>query len=68
MTDAIRPFRIRVPDEALVDLRRRVRGTRWPERATVMDKSQCVQLVIEQLRILILRPPVAAGHRTRSIS
>src|SRR3984957_15366978 len=44
MTDAIRPFRINVPDEELVDLRRRIRATRWPERETVTDESQGVQL------------------------
>jgi pimeloyl-ACP methyl ester carboxylesterase len=41
---AIRPFRINVPDEALVDLRRRVAATRWPEKETVADTSQGVQL------------------------
>ena len=43
-TDAIRPFVISIPDEALDDLRRRIRATRWPERETVMDASQGVQL------------------------
>jgi pimeloyl-ACP methyl ester carboxylesterase len=42
--DAIRPFRINVPDEALVDLRRRVGSTRWPERETVSDATQGVNL------------------------
>jgi pimeloyl-ACP methyl ester carboxylesterase len=41
---AIRPFRIDVPEEALADLRRRVAATRWPERETVADPSQGVQL------------------------
>src|SRR4051794_21485760 len=40
--DAIRPFRVAVPDEALVDLRRRIAATRWPERETVSDRSQGV--------------------------
>jgi pimeloyl-ACP methyl ester carboxylesterase len=48
MTDVIRPFRIDVPDEALVDLRRRIRETRWPERETVTDESQGVQLATIQ--------------------
>ena len=48
MTDAIRPFRINVPDEALVDLRRRIRATRWPDRETVTDESQGVQLATMQ--------------------
>jgi pimeloyl-ACP methyl ester carboxylesterase len=41
---AIRPFKIDIPDEALIDLRRRVAGTRWPDRETVEDRSQGVQL------------------------
>jgi pimeloyl-ACP methyl ester carboxylesterase len=45
MTDpTIRPFRIDVPQEALDDLRRRLAATRWPERETVADSSQGVQL------------------------
>ena len=43
--DAIRPFKIKVPDEALVDLRRRVRATQWPEQETVPDATQGVNLV-----------------------
>jgi len=47
---AIRPFHIAVPETALVDLRRRVLATRWPDRETVSDRSQGVQLVkIEEL-------------------
>jgi pimeloyl-ACP methyl ester carboxylesterase len=43
--DAIRPFSsVNVPEEALVDLRRRIVATRWPERETVTDASQGVQL------------------------
>jgi len=42
--NAIRPFRIDVPQEALVDLRRRILATRWPDRETVADPSQGVQL------------------------
>jgi pimeloyl-ACP methyl ester carboxylesterase len=41
---AIRAFRVNVPDEALVDLRTRVLATRWPEKETVNDRSQGVQL------------------------
>ena len=36
---AIRPFRIDVPVEELVDLRRRVAATQWPEKETVADES-----------------------------
>jgi pimeloyl-ACP methyl ester carboxylesterase len=46
----VRPFRIDVPEEELVDLRRRILATRWPERETVADESQGVQLAtIEEL-------------------
>jgi len=42
--DAIRPFRSNVPEDQLVDLRRRIAGTRWPDKETVTDQSQGVQL------------------------
>jgi pimeloyl-ACP methyl ester carboxylesterase len=41
---AIRPFHIDVPEADLVDLRRRIAATRWPEREIVKDQSQGVQL------------------------
>jgi pimeloyl-ACP methyl ester carboxylesterase len=44
----IRPFRINVPEEVLVDLRRRVAATRWPDRETVTDDSQGVPLATMQ--------------------
>ena len=40
MSDAVQPFRIQVSDDALDDLRRRLRATRWPERECVDDWSQ----------------------------
>ena len=40
----IRPFRVNVPDEALADLRKRVLATRWPDKETVGDRSQGMQL------------------------
>ena len=43
-TPAIRPFRINIPEEDLVDLRRRIAATRWPDRETVTDQSQGVPL------------------------
>jgi pimeloyl-ACP methyl ester carboxylesterase len=49
--DAIRPFRVDVPEEQLVDLRRRLMATRWPDRETVSDQSQGVQL--EKLQQLV---------------
>jgi pimeloyl-ACP methyl ester carboxylesterase len=44
----IRPFRVGFPDEALVDLRRRINDTRWSDRETVDDGSQGVQLAALQ--------------------
>jgi pimeloyl-ACP methyl ester carboxylesterase len=35
--NAIRPFRVNVPEEQLVDLRRRIAATRWPDKETVTD-------------------------------
>jgi pimeloyl-ACP methyl ester carboxylesterase len=48
--DAIRPFHVSIPEEALVVLRRRISETRWPEKETVADQSQGVPLaMIEEL-------------------
>jgi pimeloyl-ACP methyl ester carboxylesterase len=44
----IRPFRVSFPDEDLVELRRRIEATRWPERETVDDDSQGVPLATMQ--------------------
>jgi pimeloyl-ACP methyl ester carboxylesterase len=40
----IRPFQVHVPEAALVDLRARIAATRWPDRETVNDQSQGIQL------------------------
>jgi pimeloyl-ACP methyl ester carboxylesterase len=49
MSDArIEPFQIRATDDALDDLRRRLRATRWPERETVDDWSQGIPLAYVQ--------------------
>jgi pimeloyl-ACP methyl ester carboxylesterase len=45
---AIRPFHVNFPEEQLVDLRKRIVATRWPEKETVTDASQGVQLVTMQ--------------------
>ena len=37
--DAMRPFHINMPEEALVDLRLRIDATRFPEKETVDDLS-----------------------------
>lgn len=46
--DAIQPFHYHASDEALADLRRRVTETRWPDKETVSDTSQGVQLATMQ--------------------
>jgi pimeloyl-ACP methyl ester carboxylesterase len=45
---AIRPFTIDIPEADLEDLRARIAGTRWPEKETVEDQSQGVQLATMQ--------------------
>ena len=40
----VRPFSFRASDDDLADLKRRIAATRWPDRETVIDDSQGVQL------------------------
>ena len=42
--DAIRPFHVNVPEAELVELRRHINSTKWPEKETVGDASHGVQL------------------------
>ena len=44
----IRPFHVEIPEEALDDLRGRIAATRWPEKETVNDQTQGVQLATIQ--------------------
>jgi pimeloyl-ACP methyl ester carboxylesterase len=46
--DTIRPFHVNVPEAELTELRRRIEATRWPDRETVGDQSQGVQLATMQ--------------------
>ena len=46
--DEVRPFHVNVPEVELSELRRRVQATKWPERETVTDASQGVQLATVQ--------------------
>jgi hypothetical protein len=46
--NAIRPFHAKVPDTELTELRRRINATIWPDRETVPDASQGVQLATTQ--------------------
>src|SRR4051812_40461996 len=45
---AIRPFSFHAPEAKLTELRRRINATQWPERETVNDDSQGVQLATTQ--------------------
>ena len=47
-TASIRPFHVAFPGEALTDLKHRIANTRWPNRETVADQSQGVQLATVQ--------------------
>jgi pimeloyl-ACP methyl ester carboxylesterase len=44
----IRPFHVNVSDADLAELRKRINATKWPERETVSDESQGVQLATTQ--------------------
>ena len=44
----IRPFRVHFPEEALVDLRRRISTTKWPSQENVKDATQGVQFATMQ--------------------
>ncbi len=45
---SIRALRVHAPESQLIDLKRRIKATRWPERQTVTDASQGVQLATMQ--------------------
>jgi pimeloyl-ACP methyl ester carboxylesterase len=45
---SIRPFKYRATDAELAELRRRIQATNWPERETVADATQGVQLATIQ--------------------
>ncbi len=62
--DAIRPFRIDVPDEALIDLRRRLAATRWPERErSQMNRKACSCRLCRSSRAIGRR--ITTGARSR---
>jgi pimeloyl-ACP methyl ester carboxylesterase len=47
-SEEVRPFHITVSEAALNDLRQRIKSTRWPDKETVNDDSQGVQLATMQ--------------------
>ena len=40
----VRPFHVNVPEAELTELRRRIEATKWPDKETVSDATQGVQL------------------------
>ena len=44
----VRSFQIKIPEEQIDDLRRRIAATRWPAKELVPDRSQGVQLATLQ--------------------
>jgi pimeloyl-ACP methyl ester carboxylesterase len=47
-SDQIRPFQVNVPEAKIAKLRSRIDATEWPDRETVADESQGVQLATMQ--------------------
>ncbi|HYV95028.1 MAG TPA: epoxide hydrolase [Chitinophagales bacterium] len=47
-SDVIQPFQVHIPQADLNELRRRIKETRWPDKETVTDQSQGVQLATLQ--------------------
>ena len=45
---ALRSFHVSVPEAELTELRSRIKATKWPERETVTDATQGVQLATMQ--------------------
>jgi len=48
VTDAIKPFKAKIPSAVLKDLKQRLARTRWPEKETCGDWSQGVPLAYAQ--------------------
>jgi pimeloyl-ACP methyl ester carboxylesterase len=46
--NALRPFKVNFPDSELADLRQRIKATRFPDKETVSDASEGVQLAVIQ--------------------
>ena len=46
--ESVRPFHVNIPKGAVADMRRRIAATKWPEKETVTDATQGVQLATMQ--------------------
>ena len=64
--NAIRPFQVNFPEADLTELRRRITATRFPEKETVADPSQGVQLAFIQRSRGIGRPITTGGGARRN--
>ena len=62
--DTIRPFHVNFPQADLIDLRRRIAATRWPNKETVSGPSQGVQLATMQ-KLAITGQRNTTGERWR---
>ena len=59
----IRSFHVNVPEEQLTDLRKRIVAMRWPEKETVTDASQGVQLAtMQELKLIYYNKLDKGGH------
>ena len=61
---AIRQFQVNIPEAKLIDLRKRISATVWPEMETVPDSSQGVPLATMQALAATGRP-TTTGERSR---
>ena len=61
-------FPVNVPETELTELRRRIKATRWPERETVTDATQGVQLATMQALARIGRPNTTGASPRQSSS
>jgi hypothetical protein len=57
---------VNIPEEQLVDLRRRIAATRWPDQETVNDQSQGIQLAKIKPLIAYWGPTTIGARRKRS--
>ncbi len=64
--DTVRPFHINVPEEALIDLRRRIAATRFPDPETVTDRSQGRNWRTSRSSCAIGAPTTTGGRWRRS--
>ena len=59
---AIRPFRVTIPENEIVELRRKIAATRWPTKELVGDRSQGVQLATLKALLVTGRPTTTGGR------